>query len=190
MLPKKNKSQFKGKTFDSFLTKEECGVIINYAKNATEWENAGHEFWNNRCINIQSVKDKNVFDILYSTKIRIKKTIKETYGVSEVYPDIFQIVRWFDGMEQPVHADACNMDGSSNNLTWRDFASILYLNDDYEGGETYYDIFDFQIKPETGKLAIHLGDIDHCHGVRKISGNTRYTLTSFWGFDETKELRV
>lgn len=182
---------FQGKTFDNILSKEQCNEIIKYAETNINWENAGHEFWNNRVINIQSISDEKIFNILINAKEFIARNIKESYNITkEIYPDIFQIVRWDVGLEQTIHADACNQDGSSNGLTWRHFGSILYLNDDYEGGKTYYEKHNIEITPKTGMLAVHLGDLNHNHGVTKVLGKTRYTLAAFWGFDKTKEFKI
>jgi hypothetical protein len=65
-------------------------------------------------------------------------------------------------------------------FSYREFGSIVYLNDNYSGGHTYYPNYNFDIKPEAGKLAVHPGDPEHLHGVSKIEGTTRYTLAAFW----------
>jgi len=54
------------------------------------------------------------------------------------------------------------------------------LNDDFDGGETYYPQHNFSVKPKLGRLAIHPGDSAHEHGVSEIKNNTRYTLAAVW----------
>ena len=129
------------------------------------------------CNNIEEVYEK-INKILNNDIELIKEIIEETYGYN-VYPDIFQIVRWFDGTEQPVHADGCNMDGSSNNLTWREFGSILYLNDDYTGGEIVYTEKNITYKPRAGTMIFHPGSLEYKHGVKKVIQGTRYVMTGF-----------
>jgi predicted 2-oxoglutarate/Fe(II)-dependent dioxygenase YbiX len=57
-------------------------------------------------------------------------------------------------------------------------SSILYLNDDYEGGETNYEdgtIF----KPKKGRLLFFDGKY-HKHGVNKVRNNIRYTVATWY----------
>jgi hypothetical protein len=67
-------------------------------------------------------------------------------------------------------------------------ANILYLNDDFRGGELFFPDFDFQIKPKPGMLISFPGNTHYLHGVRKTKGNTRYSCslwTKFEDFDNT-----
>jgi hypothetical protein len=116
---------------------------------------------------------------MLDANIRCKEKIKELYDVEDVYSDTLQIVRWFPEMEQPPHADdMTNTD--IKGLEHRAYGSIIYLNDNYEGGKTYYPNFDVSITPKVGNLAIHPGDPEHLHGVTKIQDGMRYTIASFW----------
>ena len=67
-------------------------------------------------------------------------------------------------------------------------ANILYLNDDYEGGELFFPDFKFEIKPKSGMLISFPGNTHYLHGVKKTNGNTRYSCslwTKFEDFDNT-----
>ncbi|CAB4164794.1 Oxoglutarate/iron-dependent dioxygenase [uncultured Caudovirales phage] len=67
-------------------------------------------------------------------------------------------------------------------------ANILYLNDDYEGGELFFPDFKFEIRPKSGMLISFPGNTHYLHGVRETSGNTRYSCslwTKFEDFDNT-----
>ena len=86
----------------------------------------------------------------------------------------------FPETEQPAHADdMTNYEG----MEWfhhRHYGAILYLNDDYKGGHTFYPQHNFEIIPKAGTLALHPGDTNHLHGVTKIKNSKRYTIASFW----------
>jgi hypothetical protein len=179
------------KTIENFLSKEEIYSIVTFAKNVDQWENAGgNGFWDNRslnAINIYNNYDKDLGEKLYNIREKIKKSIIKEYKLDvDVYPDLFQIVRWFPGQEQSPHADdMTNIDDDS--LGWfkhRHFGSIIYLNDDYTGGHTYYPEHDIDIVPKSGMLAIHPGDPEHLHGVTRIENSIRYTIASFWTLDK------
>ena len=53
------------------------------------------------------------------------------------------------------------------------FAALIYLNDDYSGGETCFE--NTKVIPETGKLVIFSNN-DLIHSVNMVKENARYTL--------------
>jgi hypothetical protein len=179
---------FNAKVIDNVLTKEECDYLISVVTKVEQWEFGGSEFWNNRslnAVNIYNNIDKAAGTLLHSVRDDIKKAIIESYNLDqEVYPDLTQIVRWFPGQEQSPHADDMTNSDGNEWFHHRHFGAIIYLNDDYEGGHTYYPQYNLEVTPKVGSLAIHPGDPDHLHGVTKVEGGLRYTIASFWTLDK------
>jgi hypothetical protein len=178
---------FRAKTFDLVLTKDECKYLVDFATNSNLWESGGTKFWEARVINYSRViaTDKYAASLLLKANSSCAKLICETYNEKEIYSDTLQLVRWFPGMSQPPHAD----DMTNTDMVGYDhrhYGSILYLNDDYSGGNTYYPEHDIKISPVAGTLAIHPGDPEHLHGVTEIFGNMRYTIASFWTREQVK----
>jgi hypothetical protein len=179
---------FNAKIVENLISKEDCEYLVNAAIASDLWENGGDTFWNNRVINYSRMVDfdHKASEIMIRSNIECGKKIKELYNLDEdVYSDTLQVIRWFPGMEQSPHAD----DMSNTDIvgfSHRDFGSILYLNDRYSGGQTYYPNFNINITPQTGSLAIHPGDPEHLHGVTKVEGSNRYTIASFWTKDKEK----
>jgi hypothetical protein len=176
---------FNAKTKTEFLSKEEVDTFLGLIQDTDVWEKSVVEFWDNRIISFNSVKDKfgldaaNLFsDIIIRTKDFI---IKEYELDRDITTGAISICRWFPGMEQPPHADdMTNTDtkGYEDNA----FGSVIYLNENYGGGKTYYPDYGIEVTPETGKLAVHPGDVNHIHGVTKVEENIRYTIASFWKY--------
>jgi hypothetical protein len=182
---------FNAKVVKDFISRDEAAKIIEAATAIDPWDSSGtNSYWDNRnlnAVNIYNIHNPELGKLLYDIRIRVGESIKNLYSLDqEIYPDLFQVVRWYDGQEMGVHADdMTNVD--SDDLDWfehRHYGAVIYLNDDYSGGNTYYPEHGVEIKPEVGTLAIHPGDPEHAHGVSKIVGNTRYTLASFWTLDK------
>ncbi len=172
------------KLVENFLSEYQCNSMIKMAVNANNWDKTKDEFWNDRVFNdVFNLKTPIFEKQMRATLNRVRKVISEHYNVSELWNDGFAIVRWFPGMQQTPHTDDMKSilgDNEDNTCRHRDFGAIIYLNDDFDGGETYYPQHNFSVKPKIGRLAIHPGDSDHEHGVSEIKNNTRYTLASFW----------
>lgn len=178
---------FNAKVIDNFLSTKEVNTLLEYAKSVSEWETGGSEFWSNRSLNAINImiKNKEVGNLLYNIRQKIANQILKEYNLKEIYPDLFQMVRWFPGQEQPPHADDMKNTKGTEWFHHREFGAIIYLNKNYTGGKTYYPNYGIEIQPEPGRLAIHPGDENHLHGVTKIENGMRYTLASFWTQDKT-----
>jgi predicted 2-oxoglutarate/Fe(II)-dependent dioxygenase YbiX len=59
------------------------------------------------------------------------------------------------------------------------FSTVLTLNDEYEGGGTWFSKQKKLVKGEVGELTIHPGQITHRHGARPVTSGVRYVLVSF-----------
>ena len=60
-----------------------------------------------------------------------------------------------------------------------DWGLVLYINDDFEGGELYYPEKNITYVPKSGDLVIHGATKEFSHGTTKIISGTKYVATSF-----------
>jgi len=65
----------------------------------------------------------------------------------------------------------------SNPLNTMDWTSLIYLNDDYEGGEIYFDDLDITIKPSAGSI-IFLPCLQR-HSVNEVASGNKYYIFLF-----------
>jgi predicted 2-oxoglutarate/Fe(II)-dependent dioxygenase YbiX len=63
---------------------------------------------------------------------------------------------------------------------------VVFLNDDYEGGEPFYPYYDKMVKPKAGMVYAHSSDEDHLHGVTQIKNKARYTISITWTKNKDK----
>jgi len=140
---------------DNFLSNEECKQLIEFYKS-------------------QPTPEK--FDTTYPLllipkehKLLTEKITKFGIAVNNSMIDYFQIVRW---PSSNGHAGKyLHKDDGSNKTT---LSSIIYLNDDYEGGHTHFkDGTSFA--PVVGRAIFFDGNY-YPHGVSHIDRNDRYTV--------------
>ncbi len=83
------------------------------------------------------------------------------------------MVVWPDGHKgMPLHEDYAN-----GKFSYRDWAVVIRLNDNYEGGETFFED-DREVKLGVGDALVFRGG-SLKHGVRGIAGGDRYTLIAW-----------
>lgn len=185
------KSEFQAKIFDDFISVEDAKILVDFCQNAIDWRSIPNSFWDSRTINFHAIKNKSVRcgEILETAIKKMQHTLIDAYSLDRrPFADTADVVRWFVGMQQHPHADdMSNNQEQHKRFGHRYFGCVIYLNDDYDGGSTFYPLHNFSVKPKAGRLAVHLGDQNHLHGVTKVEKNTRYTFASFWGFDENKK---
>ncbi len=56
---------------------------------------------------------------------------------------------------------------------------VIYITDDYDGGELVYVNKDIKIKPSAGSLVCHPGSEEYTHGVKIFSGGPRIIISAF-----------
>lgn len=71
------------------------------------------------------------------------------------------------------------MDGHTDNLSEPRCIRgvVLYLNDDFAGGELHYNDINVTYKPKAGSVIVH--DAGYYHEVRPVTSGTRYMATTF-----------
>lgn len=73
------------------------------------------------------------------------------------------------------HDESGDLDLCQRSLVW-----MMYLNDDYEGGETEFLYQHKRIKPETGKLLIWPSGFTHAHRGGLVTEGTKYVITGWF----------
>lgn len=96
-----------------------------------------------------------------------------------------------EGMSHPVHGDNCYLqrDGECKKqfpaYTWRDYSAVLYLNDDFEGGEFIFGKSrhdrEATVQPKCGR-AVGFSS-DNLHGVLALRRGERCALAMWFTLD-------
>lgn len=126
-------------------------------------------------------------DHMLNAQRRAASLITDFYRLMQpIYPDLLQIMSWPVGIHMPPHADNANPDGSPHAMAHRDFSAIVYLNDDYQGGEFYFTALDTVVKPKKGMLVAFTAGFYHEHAVLRVEKAQRLTMPFFLTFDKKR----
>jgi hypothetical protein len=149
--------------------------------------------------------DRRLIDIMNKHKIEMTDTLREIHG-EIIYPHLTTLVLWKPGQQMPRHVDdGTNATGSiRENLRTRKYTSVCYVNDDFDGGETYIrsdgmtvpdyqsdtkylypndEFSDFISTPKKGTTILFKGDESNAHGVKELLNGTRVILSIWFTID-------
>lgn len=153
----------------NYLTKNECNEIIfemNNCKFALT-----NEDWKNRIKRID-YKNKKTYNKI---TINVKKCMENYFNIKLSKHENLHTVVWQKGKSMSPHSDY----GAHQEFKNREYVSLIYLNDDYEGGELFIPSINFELKPITGSLICFNGG-KLLHGVKQIKNGVRYTSICWW----------
>ena len=162
-------------------------------------------------------KRKDFFDLVLPLQYQMYEEVIDFFKPNfELHSELWEIVRWREGNFQEPHVDHIDPNFDLNSIdiesvpeeckyffeerniekykklfTNKAFTSIIYLNDDYEGGELYFPQHNgFELKPKKGTMLIFSGTIDNMHGIKEITKGIRYTHVTFWSNNISKSSKI
>ena len=104
------------------------------------------------------------------------------YGTPFVAKTLFYS-HMIPGAENKLHMDNHYIDVDGNmkirENEYDDRAALLYLNDEYTGGELFFPLQNWEYKPKPGTLIFFKGDHTIPHGVKKVESGERVNMISF-----------
>jgi len=163
--------------FENFLPSSECDTIINWFDSVEKMPTNNSNLFNGRQINYLNIKDDNIKKLVNYYRFKVTQLAMKIFNEEELYPNYTDIVLWEPGGGMLVHSDNSNADGTPNFWAYRHYSGVLYLNDDFLGGETFFpDHGPLFIKPKKGKFAIYPSGVEYNHGVATVVGKNRYTM--------------
>jgi len=179
----------------NFLTPAECALLTETAQAlsvAQRVESVEDPFWKGRFLQFGDIllARPGAAALMRDAQSRVTQRLRTFYELTApIFADTASLVRWRPGMFMTPHADRANPDGSHHNFAHRDFGSIIYINDDYEGGELYFPRLDLVVKPTLGLLVAFTGGWHHEHGVIRVRSKDRLTMAAFYTFDASHRER-
>jgi hypothetical protein len=150
--------------YENFLERSLCQPYIN---KIVEYSNKFKDDpdrvvnWKKRTIDITNDPIVSKVQLFLESQLSVRLTCNQA-----------QIQLWPKNYEGGLHKH--DSQGRENT----DFNSLIYLNDDYGGGE-FHTEKGVCYKPVSGALTFFNGAVN-MHGVKKVLGSDRFTLIFWW----------
>lgn len=185
----------------NFLTSEECDALVNYYESVQEtWQETC--FFNTRVmdpseggrrliagsIDTNKVTDihhkiayGNYFDFL---KQQLKIAAEEVCN-REVKNLTLSAHKWLPGAFAADHYDNAELDGTLNAWQNNKLVTIIYLNDDYSGGNLTFSEHGISLAPKKGSMIVFDVGVNNLHGVSEVTSGKRYTMLASWDWADS-----
>ncbi|MDP8912643.1 MAG: 2OG-Fe(II) oxygenase [Pseudomonadota bacterium] len=173
---------------ENFLDRSQC-ELIRAAFNMSRGRLAANlvdPFWSDRLLWFDQIDPRAIGAkaVMQQARFVIAYRLAEHFGVEgRLYSDSQQLVSWNEGHSMPVHVDNAHPDGSKHDTPHRDFAAVLYLNEEFEGGHVFFPLQGVRLKPSTGLLVGFRGTAESPHGVTAVRKGERFTMPCWYSLD-------
>jgi predicted 2-oxoglutarate/Fe(II)-dependent dioxygenase YbiX len=109
--------------------------------------------------------------------------VKKYHGLPCISEEI-EFVYYSTGTRYWPHVDGQAIDANiaTRGNIQRDITCVAYLNDDYDGGELYFQFFGLEMKPAPGDIVMYPSSWQYIHGVEPVIGE-RYALVIWFKTD-------
>jgi hypothetical protein len=161
-------------SIDNFISDDTTSLLLSYVNLD------GDEGWQSRGVGTSESVDQ-LTELFFEEGDKIENKILSLFSNGEHMHlnSMRKIRRLTSGEFIHGHKDL-GPEGQNSEIR---FGVILYLNDDFEGGEVYYKDLNLKIKPKKNSLIVHRSTF--FHEVLPVTSGIRYSMTTFiWG-DET-----
>lgn len=146
------------KTIPNFISSDLCDQILSNLI----LSDTSSEQWSSRIYRVNG-------SLLSPLGKMIHDQIELSYQTSvELVQDAF-VVKWSKGQSMGLHVDDLGIE--TYHIT-----GLIYLNDDYIGGEVSFPTHNITIKPNKGELVLFPGNLHYAHEVKEVISGDRYTI--------------
>lgn len=183
-------------SYPNFLTQEEIDFIYSRAANAPqeEWdseydkemektaEEQGYVTQEEKEYFFNNINKKNLF---WKNKILTIKNTEMCLAINDRFFDIWKAKDYELGFPEKIQRQYVNgeplkvhYDAVHNNKVLE--AVVIYINDNYEGGELVFPQHNLSIKPKAGTMITFPGTSDYEHGTNVVTaGSDRFVIAVF-----------
>ncbi len=181
-----------------FLSPEICDEYIEYIRRQqeidlsvfdpeasnrtgqTEWE-VDKQVRDTQTVDIEPIKSV-VMELMQHA---VRDVLNPFFGVTIKDSEFPQVLVYHPGGHYRPHIDAEALFNDNGTLKWvknvdRDISMVIYLNDDYDGGEIVFPKQALSVKPRKGMLVAFPSNHHFLHGVNPVVTGTRYAIVNWF----------
>jgi hypothetical protein len=121
---------------------------------------------------------ENIWEDAKNAQIDPVEDYRKMFGIAPLnYWESFNFIKYGPEQHFQVHSDH----GYSYVST---LSSVGYINDDYEGGELFFDKFNLKIKPKAGDLYLFPSSYIYSHSANPVVSGTKYSIVTMLDYHE------
>ena len=174
---------------EDFISKEDLTLFTNEIKNNSYIEDHQHpvhlalkvgsnkeivDLWFNYIEKLKLMLESN------NRKIKITSTGQIDFTKYRDFPLDISDSLSSKYLMLPHQDDASyDLEEDEKGPTFVSHGIVIFITDDFDGGEIVYVNKGISIKPKAGSLLVHPGDIEYSHAVNKFSNGERIVFASF-----------
>lgn len=163
---------------------EETDELLNNTTSITRWKqwkasDDSYDFGYQKIINPSIIDETNerlisINKIIRNAIVNSSKDYANTHNIDLGYLTPISIAKYSTGKEMGSHVDSYE-DGRSPVLS-----VVLYINDNYNGGELYFKGQEVLIKPTAGSLIAFPSVDPYYHQSMLVTKGLKYMSPGFW----------
>jgi len=138
----------------------------------------GRDFHKDKTIHFDKIPDDKIRNLLSYYARKNVMFIDHCFGTKTKEWQTTRICRWVKGQSMYLHVD--NQPEYNDTM---DYSSLVYLNDNYTGGELFFkneDGTEEVFKMKALSCIVFDSGKSNGHGVKKVLGGRRYTIPSWY----------
>jgi len=171
--------------YDNILVNEDCDKIASFMIESKKhnpnfgtdmpWQKGNNMF-------LHDIPDR-FRDSILSYRSLLTSIVSEEYH-KILYPTHSDMVLWNEGDYMTPHVDNGSRGTEQDriDLGFRDYSAVTYLNDDFEGGETFVE--DYTNTPKSGSVIVFPSRYEH--GVKEVIKGKRVTFAMWFTENSSK----
>lgn len=125
----------------------------------------------------QFAEMRNIYNDTVAGLRRCLTDYQARHNIYMGYMEAINYVRYGVGQHFAVHTDH----GFSYNCT---VSSVMYLNDDYDGGELWFPSLNITIKPEYGDIVLFPSTFIYAHASKPVTRGVKYSAVTMFDYND------
>jgi predicted 2-oxoglutarate/Fe(II)-dependent dioxygenase YbiX len=120
---------------------------------------------------------ENLDTFIFNQLTELTNEYANNFGLGPMKDEGYSVLKYTEGTEYKQHYD-CGGEHKE-----RVVSMLLYLNDDYEGGELEFPFFGIKYKPSAGDIIFFPSDYAFSHIAHPVTSGIKYALVTWLAYE-------